>query len=129
MSHLLYKDEAYAIVGAAMEVYYRLGVGFAEPIYQECFAMELAHRRIPFESEFPISMYYRDKVLTKTYRPDFLCFEEIIVELKAMQRLGSNEEAQILNYLKVSRKKLGLLINFGSRPKLEWKRYVLSLAV
>ena len=88
MSHLLYKDEAYAIVGAAMEVYYRLGVGFAEPIYQGCFSMELAHRRIPFVSGSPISLYYRDKVLTKTYRPDFLCFDEIIVELKAIQGLS-----------------------------------------
>lgn len=125
MADLLLKDEVYQIVGAAMEVYYQLGCGFLEPIYQEAFEIELARRRIPFEPQCELTTYYKGQALSKIYRADFVCFNQIIAELKALDRLSGIDESQIINYLKVTRKHVGLLLNFGSRGKLEWKRYVL----
>jgi len=124
MADLFLKDEVYAIIGAAIEVHRELGSGFLEPVYQEAFEIELNERGIPFEAQKPLKIYYKDKLLTKTYLADLVCYKQIIVELKALNRLSKNEEAQILNYLKASNLKIGLLINFGSQDKLEWKRLV-----
>ena len=125
MPELILRDEVYAIAGAAMEVYYRLGVGFLEPVYQEALAIEFNSRGIPNVREERLKMVYKGVELKKMYRPDFLCYDQIIVELKSQFRLTSTEEAQIINYLKITNMHVGLLMNFGARPKLEWKRYVI----
>jgi len=124
MADLILGDEVYAVVGAAMEVYYKIGTGFLEPIYQECLEIELKHRKIPFEPQKRLEMYYKEQLLQKTYVPDFLCYEQILVEIKVLDRLTNIEVAQIMNYLKITKLRVGVLINFGSRPTLEWKRYV-----
>ena len=121
---LFFKDEAYAIVGAAMEVSSELGAGFLEAVYQEALEIEFSTRGIPFSSQPQIEIQYKGISLTKTYIPDFLCFGEIIVEIKSIKALSATEEAQALNYLKATGKSLALLLNFGN-PKLEWKRLVL----
>ena len=125
MAELIYKEEAYAIVGAAMDVYYTLGIGFLEPVYHNAMTVELDRRRIPFESEKELQVYYKDVRLDKKYCPDFVCYEQIIVELKVVPRISNIEVAQLINYLKITRKHLGLLINFGSERTLEWKRYII----
>lgn len=125
VAELILKDEVYAIAGAAMEVYYTLGVGFLEPIYQEAFAIEMNRRRIPYVREKRLEIFYKGVQLDKFYTPDFVCYDQIIVELKSQSGLTAIEEAQIINYLKITGLHVGLLINFGARPKLEWKRYVI----
>jgi GxxExxY protein len=125
MPELILKDEVYAIVGAAMEVHREKGFGFNEPVYQECMEIELADRKIPAmaQKEMPIS--YKGRLLKKTYIADFVAFGKIVVELKALDKLTSREEAQVINYLKSSGLEVGVLINFGA-PSLEWKRIVLT---
>jgi GxxExxY protein len=125
MTDLVLKDEVYEVVGAATEVYWQLGRGFLEPIYQEAFEIELSRRNIPFEPKRELTIVYKDQPLEKTYVPDVICFDQIVVELKALERLSGVEQSQLLNYLKMTRMKVGLLINFGSRVRLEWKRYVM----
>ena len=125
MAELILKDEVYEIAGEALEVYYQLGTGFLEPVYQEALELELACRRIPFESQKPLDLFYKDVKLKKEYIPDFVCFSQIIVEIKALERLTNIEVAQLINYLKITKMHVGVLINFGARPKLEWKRYVI----
>lgn len=122
MSELLLKGEVYAVVGAALEVYYTLGIGFLEPIYHEALKIELSRRNIPFESQKLLSSYYKEVELPKVYIPDLVCYEQIIVELKVVRGLTGIEVAQLINYLKITKMHVGLLINFGSSPKLEWKR-------
>ena len=114
----------YAIIGAAMEVHRQLGCGFLEPIYHEAFALELVNRKIPFTSELRFRISYKAQQHEKYYRPDFVCFESVIVELKALARITRLEESQIINYLKITGYKTGLLINFGGRS-LEQRRFVL----
>jgi GxxExxY protein len=113
------------IIGAAMEVHRQLGPGFLEAVYQEALAIELAERGIPFQREQELPIDYKGRRLSCKYRADFVCYEDIIVELKALQALSGNEEAQLLNYLKATRLERGLLLNFG-RPSLEFKRFVFS---
>jgi GxxExxY protein len=125
MPELILKDEVYQIIGAAMDVYYQLGRGFLEPVYQEAIEIELGRRGIPFEPQCEVTIYYKEQPMTKYYVPDLICFDQIIAELKVCDRLTGIEESQILNYLKATKKHVGLLINFGSRGTLEWKRYVL----
>lgn len=125
MAELIYKDEAYAVVGAAMDVYYTMGIGFLEPVYHAAMIVELGRRRIPFESRKKLDVFYKGVKLDKIYFPDFVCYEQIVVELKVVPRITNIEVAQLLNYLKITRKRLGLLINFGAEPRLEWKRYVI----
>lgn len=125
MSELLFKDEVYAITGAMFEVYKALGTGFLEPVYQEALAVEFSMRAIPFEREKPLELFYKNVRLEKKYVPDFVCFGQIILELKVLPKLTNIEVAQLLNYLKITKLRLGLLANFGSIPRLEWKRYVL----
>jgi GxxExxY protein len=122
---LLYKDEVYAIVGAAIEVHKQLGSGFLEAIYQEALEIELETRHIPFEPQKTFRVVYKGQSLKKEYMADFVCYDKIIVEIKALNELSGREESQVLNYLKVSGLRLGLLINFGSVEKLEWKRLIL----
>ena len=123
MAELVLKEEVYAVIGAAMDVYYQLGRGFLEPIYQEAFEIELGRRGLPFEHKKELTVFY--KPLEKKYVPDLICFDQIIVEIKALDRLSGVEEAQLLNYMKMTRMGVGLLINFGSQVRLEWKRYVI----
>ncbi len=125
MAELILKEEVYAIAGAAMEVYYVLGTGFLEPVYQEALAIEFSRRGVPFVREKTLNMFYKDVKLEKRYCADFVCYDQIIVELKAMFRLTNIEESQLINYMRVTNLHVGALINFGSRPKLEWKRYVI----
>src|SRR5262245_12311520 len=115
----------YVIIGAAMEVHRQLGCGFLEPVYQEALALELTGRGIPFQREVELPVTYKGSQLKCKYKADFICFEAVIAELKALSQLGSVEEAQILNYLKVTSLEVGLLLNFG-RPSLEYKRFVRS---
>ena len=115
--------ETYAILGAAMEVHRVLGCGFSEPAYQEALAIEFQQRGIPFRREAALEIDYKGQRLCMTYRADFNCFNRVIVELKALARLGPVEEAQLMNYLKASGMPVGLLINFGARS-LESKRMV-----
>ena len=124
MAELLHKDEVYAIIGAAMEVYNQLGPGFLEAIYQEALEIELKERDISFVSQSKIFVNYKEHQLKKYYVADFLVYQEIIVEIKAQDQLTSNNEAQILNQLKATGKQLGLLINFGAPSNLEWKRMI-----
>ncbi len=124
MTELLLKQEVYAVVGAAIEVHRELGPGFLEPVYREAMEIELAEQQISYAAQQPLQIRYKTRILVKQYVPDFVCFEQIIVELKALNRLSGTEESQILNYLKASGFRVGVLINFGSVGKLEWKRFV-----
>lgn len=124
MTNLLFKEEAYAVVGAAMEVYNQLGPGFLEAVYQEALEIELSDRGIPFVSQKELRVLYKSRPLKKTYSSDLVCYDKIIVELKALDRLTGKDTAQVLNYLKATGFRLGLLINFGNSEKLEWERRV-----
>ena len=120
------KDEqTYSIIGAAMTVHRKLGNGFLEAVYQEALALEFGHVGIPFKREVELPVRYRSKLLATGYRADFLCYGAVIVELKAIERMTSREESQLLNYLKASGKEKGLLLNFGG-SSLEHKRMVLT---
>jgi GxxExxY protein len=124
MSELLLKDEVYRIVGCAMDVHRELGSGFLEAVYQEAMVYELQHRDIPFRSQVELSIRYKDTLLRKTYCADLVCFDSIIVELKSIRVIGSVEEAQVINYLKATGLRVGLLLNFGVPGRLDWKRFV-----
>ena len=115
--------QTYAIIGAGIEVHKQLRVGFLEGVYHEAFAIEMSAHKIPFQHEVDLPIRYKGHQLSTYYRADFICFENIIVELKALKRLSGTEESQIINYLKASGFKKGLLLNFGS-PSLEYKRFV-----
>ena len=125
MAELVLGEEVYQIVGAAIEVYWQLGRGFLEPVYQEALEVELSRRRIPFQSQERLLIRYKGQTLKKEYAPDLILFGQIIAELKVLDRLTGTEEAQLLNYLKATGMRVGLLLNFGSRVRLEWKRYVM----
>ena len=116
-------QKTFAIIGAAMEVHNELGCGFLEAVYQEAMEKELTYQEIPYKSQPQVRIKYKGEPLKKKYEPDFICYDEVIVEIKAMDKLSSNEHAQIINYLKASRLKVGLLINFGAKS-LEHKRFV-----
>jgi len=121
MSDLLFPKESYDIIGAAIEVHRQLGCGFTEPVYQEALAEELTLRNIPFVREKVFTVTYKGKPLSKEFRADFVCFNQIIVELKAVTDFADEHYAQVYNYLKASGLQLGLLINFG-KTLLEYKR-------
>ena len=124
MTELLLKEEVFAVIGAAMEVHRVLGAGSLEAVYQAALEIELESRNIPFEARKDLAIVYKGRQLQKRYEADLICYGQIITELKALDRLASKEEAQLLNYLKATGLRLGLLINFGSVGKLEWKRFV-----
>jgi len=115
----------YAVIGAAMEVHRQLGCGFLEAVYQEALEVELTARGIPFEAQVEIPVRYKGQVLKTFYRADFVCFDVIVVELKALTQLGNVEEAQVINYLKGTGYEIRLLLNFG-RTSLQSKRYILT---
>ena len=118
------ENETYAIVGAALDVYHRLGTGFAEPIYQEALEVEFGLRNISFEREKWLRVSYKGRELTKQYKADFLCYGQIIVELKAQSALTLIDWSQVINYLKASGLRVGLLFNFGHSRFLEKKRLI-----
>ena len=122
VSDFIFKDECYAIIGACFAVYKDKGCGFYEPVYQECLGIELEHCRIPAIAQLALSLEYRGRISTQKYFPDFVCHDKIIVELKAVTDLTDEHRAQVLNYLKASGFELGLLVNFGHYPKLQYER-------
>jgi len=125
MTKLLYADETYKILGACFEVYKRMGCGFLEPVYQECLEIEFNLQEIPFTAQKELILEYREKRLKQTYKPDFICFEKIVVEIKAVSNLIDEHRAQLLNYLHATGYKVGLLINFGHHPKIEHERFII----
>jgi GxxExxY protein len=120
---LIYKNEVYDIMGACFDVYKELSCGLSEPIYQEALEIEFKLRGIPFEREKELVVYYKGQKLRKKYIADFVCYDDIIVELKALDNVTSKEVSQLLNYLHITKYPLGLLVNFGHEDNLEWKRY------
>jgi GxxExxY protein len=124
MTELLLKEEVYAVVGAALDVYNELGPGFLEAVYHEAMEIESNWRGIPYQSHVKLQISYKGQTLKKEYEADMVTHDRLLVEFKALDRLSSREEAQLLNYLKATGHRVGLLINFGHPAKLEWKRMV-----
>ncbi|MFH1498620.1 MAG: GxxExxY protein [Verrucomicrobiota bacterium] len=122
---ILYKDEVFQIIGACMTVHSDKGNGFAEPVYQDCLEIELRHQSIPHDSQRNFPILYRGIQFKHSYTPDLLCHEKIIVELKAAKAITDEHRAQVLNYLKVTGLRLGLIVNFGAHARLEWERIIL----
>ena len=122
MAELVYKEESYKLVGLFMEVYNQLGAGFLEEVYQEAFEKELKASGIPYRREAPLTIFYKGEKLEKKYFADFICYDKIIVELKAVSTLTDSHSKQVSNYLKATGHKLGLLVNFGNTTRLEWTR-------
>lgn len=119
---ILFKEECYQIQGAVFDVYREMGSGFLEAVYQECLERELSRRGIPFAAQPELPLQYKGESLRQIYKPDFICFGGVIVELKAIKDVAPEHKAQVLNYLKASGMKLGLLINFGTHPKVSITR-------
>ena len=122
----IYKDEGYKLMGAAFEVNNEQGYGLAEEIYQESLEIELELRRIPFRSKQELVCSYKGRQLKKRYVPDLFAFEALVVELKAVSQLLPEHEAQLINYMRITKQPVGYLINFGHKETLEWKRFILS---
>jgi GxxExxY protein len=124
-SKILFKDESYAIIGACMKVHRALGPGFLEAVYEEVVEKEFIVQNIPYKRQVKLDLYYEGVQLSKHYRADFVCYDSIIVELKAVTQIPSVFYAQLQNYLKCTNMELGMLINFGT-PSLTYKRIVNS---
>ncbi len=122
---IVYKEESYRIIGACFEVYKEMGCGFVEPVYQECLELELAIQELPFKPQAALRLSYKGRRLKRKYTPDFILFEEIVLESKAVKELADKHRAQVHNYLKATGFRLGLLVNFGHYPKVEYERIVL----
>jgi len=116
-NNILYGDECYKIQGAVFEVYREMGCGFLEAVYQECLEKELTKHGIPFLAQQELRLKYKGEFLLQRYVPDLICYDKIILELKAVKKIAPEHQAQVLNYLKASNLRLGLLINFGAYPK------------
>lgn len=121
---LIHADECYKIIGACFEVYREKGCGFLEAVFQECLGIEFRLQGIPFQSERVLRLEYKGTALTHGYVADFVCFDKVLVEVKAVSGLTDEHRAQVLNYLAATGYRLGLLVNFGHFPKLEWERIV-----
>jgi GxxExxY protein len=121
---MLFAGEVFRIQGATFEVNRHMGSGFLESVYQECLAMEFTARQIPFVAQPSLALAYKGQALKQTYQADFVCFERIIIELKAVRELAPEHRAQVINYLNATGFKLGLLVNFGSAPKARIERLV-----
>src|SRR3954452_20899888 len=130
MFQTISKDDprTYAIIGAAMEVHRQLGCGFLEPVYQEALELEFANRTIPSAREHKLQLTYKGKLMSAKYSVDFICYDSVVVELKALTHLSGTEESQVLNYLKATGLEVGLLLNFGTRS-LTHRRFVLTKSV
>jgi GxxExxY protein len=124
VNKMVFQNETYKILRCAMEVSNTLGAGFLEAVYQEAMEIELQSAKINFEPRKRLTIKYKGRTLEKEYEADFVCNNKVIVELKTLDKLSGLEEAQLLNYLRATGMKVGLLINFG-KPRLEWKRFVL----
>ncbi|QEH35885.1 hypothetical protein OJF2_44420 [Aquisphaera giovannonii] len=124
MGSLHHEEQTYAIRGAVIAVHQEMGAGFLEAVYQECLARELTMRGIPFEAKAKLRLRYKGQLLDQVYEPDFLVFNEVIVEIKAAKEIAPEHKAQILNYLKASGLRVGLLVNFGAHPKAHIERLV-----
>ncbi len=122
---LMHEHESYAIRGAVFEVYREMGCGFLESVYQECLEQELRLRNIPFAAQPELTLCYKGERLQQIYKPDFVCYDKIILELKAVKEIAPEHQAQVINYLKATGMKLGLLINFGAYPKATVRRLAL----
>lgn len=121
----MYKEESYKIMGACFEVYKEKGCGFLEPVYQECLEFEFGFQQVPFQPQAGLALSYKGRPLKQRYTPDFICFGKIIVELKSVSQLTDEHRAQVHNYLKATGYRLGLLVNLGHYPKVEYERIVL----
>ncbi len=125
MTDLLYEEECYAVRGVIYEVYRQMGCGFLEGVYQECMEIELDEKNIPFVAQKELKIYYKDKLLEHTYKPDLICYDKMIVELKSVKDVLAEHKAQLYNYLKVSGFRLGFLVNFGHYPGVGIERVIL----
>jgi GxxExxY protein len=125
MGELIHKDESYKIMGACFEVYKTMGPGFLESVYQECLALELMERGIPFAHPLKLSLTYKGQTLEKRYEADFVCYEKIIVEVKAVTKIINDHRAQTINYLRATGLRLALVVNFSSHHQLEHERLVI----
>ena len=121
---LLFKEEVYNIMGACFQVYKDKGQGFVEPVYQDCLEIELSYRQIPFERQRQFKLKYRNQELKRYFTPDIICYGQVILELKAVSEIADEHRAQLINYLKVTGMRVGLIINFGHHPGLQWERMV-----
>ena len=122
----MFKEEGYRLMGAAFEVYNQLGYGMAEEVYQQSLEVELRLRGIPFESKHGLVVFYKGHELETRYKPDLLVYGGIVVELKAVKELAPEHEAQLFNYMRIARNRVGYPLNFGRKGELEWKRFILS---
>lgn len=121
---IVYKDESYKIIGACFEVYKEMGCGFLESVYQECLAMEFTLQGMVYTPQAELALSYKGQLLKQKYIPDFVLFDKIVLELKAVKELAPEHRAQVHNYLKATKFRLGLLVNFGHFPKVEYERIV-----
>jgi GxxExxY protein len=124
MNDVIYREESYRIMGACFEVYREKGCGFLEAVFQECLELELTEQNIPFSAHPLLALEYKGRMLRQTYSPDLVCFGRIVVELKAVSKLADEHRAQVHNYLRATGHRLGLLVNFGHFPKVEFERIV-----
>ncbi len=124
MTDIIHAEESYKIIGACFEVYKEKGCGFLEAVFQECMQLELGMQGIPFEAQKIIPLSYKGVPMVQTYKADLICFGSVLVELKAVSELIDEHRAQVLNYLNATGLRLGLLVNFGHYPKLQWERIV-----
>lgn len=120
------KQEGYDLVGAALEVYNEIGCGLLEEIYQQSLEIELKFREIPFDTKRQLNVFYKSQKLDKIYFPDLIVFDSIVVELKAVKEILPEHEAQLINYMKITKMDVGYILNFGNHEKLEWKRFILT---
>jgi GxxExxY protein len=125
MKDIVYAAEAYQVMGACFEVYRDKGCGFLEAVFQECLEIELGDRGIPYLAQPSLGLTYKGRPLRQTYTPDFICFGKIVVEIKAVSGLADEHRAQVHNYLRATGHRLGLLVNFGHYPMVEWERIVI----
>jgi GxxExxY protein len=122
----MFKDEGNRFMGAAFEVYNEIGYGMAEEIHQQSLEIELGMRAIPFVTKKELDVYYKNQKLETRYKPDLLVFNGIVVELKAVSDLAKEHDAQLFNYMRISRSLVGYLVNYGHKGELEWKRFILG---
>lgn len=121
MVEIVYKEESYSIIGACMKVHQKLGPGFLEAVYQEALVKEFTKLALPFQKEKKLALYYDGEKMNKYYRADFLCYNKVVLEVKALEFIARNLNKQLFNYLKATTMKLGILVNFG-KSSLEYKR-------